>query len=184
MSKIRTRSVEEALESRIAQAIAITPPSDRARIRQLKNVRRISAIDSRIDAFADSLIVHIAALSDELEGARARLSALRATAKTTNRDYGTSLRIAGAAPGTLAEAVVDLLRENAQLQRLHTQDRAILVRQGDALAGVRRHGKRRTPHVPEPPRDGLQAELRSVAARVANLQRVIDQERFHLTCPS
>jgi chromosome segregation ATPase len=136
--------LESVLNSRIDQAIAITPPTDESRIALLEAIREIEAYPERVASFSDCLIDYVVSLSKELNETKLQIARLeeRPTHKKSrhqsgNQDYEECLRLLRASRDHLAESLEELIAQNANLRRVRKQDRAILIRQNEMLAKLR-----------------------------------------------
>jgi hypothetical protein len=133
-------TLRSLLESRIDQAIAITPPDDSSRLELLSGIKNVESFPEQLASFADYLIDYAASLSLALSQSKA--SGVRSThnSRHTSKigenfedDYHESLALLKAAPGNLSPAIDDLVQKNLWLQRLHNQDRAILLKQNEMI---------------------------------------------------
>jgi len=89
----------------------------------------------RLASFCDYMIDYTATLS--LEAVRARARGARADIEgRASGDYERAPSVAGAAAGGLAEAVAGLKQQNLRLQRLHNQDRALLLKQSEMIRAL------------------------------------------------
>jgi hypothetical protein len=165
---VSSNLLDSVLHSRIKQALAITSPSERSQIAVLENIHKSQSPEVRVADFADFLIDYIATLSHELRESRNRIATLE-TRGSHPSDYERSLKLASAPDGELTHEVNNLIRQNQHLQRLHIQDRSLLVKQNDAIAALQRRARR--------PPANLQGELRQVSEDLRRLDHAIT----HLT---
>jgi hypothetical protein len=154
--------LDSILDSRIKQALAIAAPSDRSRLAALESLQTTASPESRIADLSDCLIEHIVALSHELQEAKSLVASTQ-----PNSDYERALQSTAARPGELGCVVRNLIREHLQLQRLHNQDRVLLVKQSDAISAYRR--KRGCKVVQE----DLGEELRQISRAISRLNQSI-----------
>ena len=122
--------VDSVLAGRIDEAISALPATENSTLNQIKC---IPSLPERLAAFCDYMIEHTSSLSLAIKSKRPSLSK---QARIAN-DYRSACELTGAREGELAAAVSDLRDTNLRLQRLHNQDRAILLKQSDLIQSMR-----------------------------------------------
>jgi hypothetical protein len=136
--------LNSVLESRIVQAIAVARPSDRSRIDILQEIRAIESYPMKVASFADCLIDYVASLSLELSQRQLRERPYARGPRPAKGDpdsvddYEQCLQLLKTSPGNLLTSVSELIRQNEHLQRLHKQDRALLIKQNELITSLRR----------------------------------------------
>ena len=98
---------------------------------KLAAISRSKKSTDRIQSIARKLNVRIDNIEDAIDD-------LLASNKAAS-DYEEALELVNQNPGNLAAAVNELLQQNLRLQRLHNQDRALLLKQNEMIRSLQGH---------------------------------------------
>jgi soluble cytochrome b562 len=175
---VSATALESVLNSRINQAIAITPPTDQPRIEVLETIRRIERYPERVAKFSDCLIDHIVTLSKELSDAKRTIARLdeqtpqkREPRASASPEYEECLRLLQASRDHLSGSLEKLVAQNANLRRIRREEKAILVRQNEIIAQLR--GRE------DPELTGLRGGFERLSEKLESLTHGARQSRRH-----
>jgi hypothetical protein len=183
-TRLNSHVLESVLNSRIDQAIAITPPTDQSRIDLLEGIRRIEAYPERVASLSDCLIDYIVTLSKEVNETKLQISRLeeqrppkrRRRHLSANDDYEECLRLLRTSRDHLSDSLEELIAQNSHLRRVRRQDKAILIKQNEVIAGLRRNY--RTEEISEEQTvagsGGLKSEYKRISEELEILTREVD----------
>lgn len=163
--------LESVLTNRIEQALAATPATDEYRVAELVRIRAMEPLSARLAAFCDFMIAYTSSMSLQLDEKRSTYINPSSQARI-ERDYASACELAGVSEGHLAEAVAEIQQENLSLQRLHNQDRAILLKQSDLIQSLRVRGSPRVVQE-EKGKGKLKQEFAEIADELAKLEKEV-----------
>jgi hypothetical protein len=193
-ARVTTTALESVLNSRIDQAIAVTPPTDQSQIDLLEGIRAIESYPSRVAGFADFLIDHIVTLSKELSDTKLQIARLeeetppKRNRLTPNEDYEQCLRLLRTSRDHLSVSLDQLIAQNEELRRVRKQDRVILLRQNERLIQLQRKaGAAREIEVEEipveevggPGCDDLKRDFRMMSDELETLTKEVNLRNPH-----
>jgi hypothetical protein len=137
-----SESVSSVLNSRIDQAIAITPAGQTQRIAVLEAIRAIEYPPMRLASLSDYLLDYIASLSLELNSARIAAAKLQDSQQsktggkqgTVESDYEQCLRLLRESRDRLSIKIERFTEWNEGLRQRHKADRARIARKNKLIA--------------------------------------------------